>query len=279
MKGMKSRSKTLDSVSQKQTGKFDKSSNNQKKTSNLGPNISAYKDLRRESGTGNKTKFSSKIFKGNEYMKQFILEVKSDKYSFKCTKFRDENGKPGKILLVNSLKVHLLSEDHKNNTPLKELDKYEQLRDLFEDKTRKKNDNEEETTDKDSKNFLSFITYAMSQRLSFSQIEILGKYLQQSYKEKKLKFLSSSNFDQKFLSKLAQDCFKPIIEEDLKNKLLENPYSLIIDNSTFRSANVCALKVKYLEKEMDENLKTQITSVKNKIIALPTLKKNLMDRH
>ena len=83
----------------------------------------------------------------------------------------------------------------------------------------------------------------MSQSLSFNQIEILGKYLQKAYKGKKLKFVLSSSFDQKFLSKIAQGCFKPLIEEDLKEKLSQNPFSLIIDNSTFGGLNICALKV------------------------------------
>jgi len=68
---------------------------------------------------GNYTLFSSKIFKGNEYLEEFILPVKTDKYSFKYTKCKDDNGKLGKILLVNSLKVHILSEGHNFNTPLK----------------------------------------------------------------------------------------------------------------------------------------------------------------
>ena len=73
------------------------------------------------------------------------------------------------------------------------------------------------------------------------------------------------------MSKLVQDCFKPIIELDIKEKLAHSPFSLIVDNSTFCGSNVCALKVKYLEKSMKEELKTEVTKIKNKIIALSDL--------
>ena len=66
----------------------------------------------------------------------------------------------------------------------------------------------------------------MSQRLSFSQIEALGKYLQKAHKEKKLKFLPNFTFDQKFLSQVAKNCFKPIVEDNIKEKLSNRPYSL-----------------------------------------------------
>jgi len=43
--------------------------------------------------TGNYTQFSSKLFRGIEYMERFILEVKSDKYAFKCMKCKDNSNK------------------------------------------------------------------------------------------------------------------------------------------------------------------------------------------
>ena len=51
--------------------------------------------------------------------------------------------------------------------------------------------------EKDTKDFIEFTAFLISQRLSFSQIEIIGKYLQKAFKENKLKFLSRQNFDQR----------------------------------------------------------------------------------
>jgi len=53
------------------------------------------------------------------------------------------------------------------------------------------------------------------------------------------------------LSQVTKNSFKSIVEDNLKEKLSNRPYSLIIDNSTFGGVNVCVLKVKYLEKRME----------------------------
>ena len=73
------------------------------------------------------------------------------------------------------------------------------------------------------------------------------------------------------MSKLVQDCFKPIIESDIKEKLANSPFSLIIDNSTFAGSNICALKVKYFNQVWQEELRSEITTMRNKIIALSDL--------
>jgi len=153
---------------------------------------------------------------------------------------------------VNSLKWHLLSNEHKNNTPSEELKDCEKLRSLFEEENQDFEDSDKDYTDKNSKDFLYLIFFLMSQRLSFAQIETIGKFLQKSYKEKRLEFLSNCSncsFDQRLLFKIAQDCFKTAIEEDLKEKLFIYPFTLIIDNSTLCGTNICGLKMKYLEKE------------------------------
>lgn len=255
--------KKENSPSQENLGKSVKN-NNQKKRNET--------KQEQKSQNGNYTQFSSKIFKGSEYMQEFIHEVKSNKYVFKCMKCKDNKGKYGKVLQVNSLKKHVISVDHRNNTPEEERQKYEELRKLLEDDLEpEKPETEGEKFDKDSKDYLNFITFAMSQRLSFCQIEALGKFLQKSYKEKTLRFLSGCTFDQRLLSKIAQDCIKKVFEEEIKEKLSHTPFSLILDNSTFCGASLCALKVKYLEKTWHDGLKMDITAVKNKIIALSDL--------
>jgi len=227
--------------------------------------------------SGNYTKFSSNLFKGNRYIERFLCEVKADKYSFKCMLCKDTNGKLGKILQVNSLRSHIASKEHKNNTPQKDLKQYEDLLKLFQEEVENEDNEElgqENISDKELKEYLSFIAFLLSQNLSFSQIEAIGKYLQKASKEKKLKLLLTNSFDQRFISKISQNCFKIKAEEDLKQKLENYPYSLIIDNSTFSGVNVCALKVKYLEKEWQETLKTNVTTVKNKVIAISDLEES-----
>ena len=98
----------------------------------------------------------------------------------------------------------MISNEHKSNTPKEE---------------EEKEDEQEEKVDKNSKDFLQFVAFAMKMRLSFSQIEEFGKFLQNAYKEEKLKFLSSCTFDERLLSKIAQGVFKNLFEENLKEKL------------------------------------------------------------
>ena len=267
--------KKKSSSSQNNLGRTAPKTTNQKKKSNT--NLDTKELFKEEKmSNGNYTQFSSKIFKGNAYVEKFISEVNSDKYSFKCMKCRNDKGKLGKILLVNSLKKHITSAEHKSNTPIEETEKYEELIKLFNEETHGKKIENEETNqeEKNIKDYLNFISFLMSQRLSFCQIEAFGKFLQKAYKDKKLKFLVDCNFDKKLLSKIAQNCFKVLIEDQIKEKLSNNPYSLIIDNSTFCNSNLCALKVKFLEKEWHEELQTHITSVKNQIIALSDLKES-----
>lgn len=114
----------------------------------------------------------------------------------------------------------------------------------------------------------------MSLNLSYSQIEKIGKFLQKIIKETGLTFLKKSNFDQRFISKISQEFFGKIMNEELINKLSEKPYSLILDNSTFCGQNLCALKVRYLDQEWDEELKSQITIIQNKIISITKLKES-----
>ena len=60
-------------------------------------------------------------------MEKFITEVKADKYSFQCLRCKDNKGKKGKILQVNSLKSHITSNEHKKSTPNNEMEEYEAL--------------------------------------------------------------------------------------------------------------------------------------------------------
>jgi len=77
-KGSNKRSKTAERLPSQKQGKPEllinqkKSSNNNKPPQGKG-----------NQKQGNYTLFSSKIFKDNNYMKEFVLEVKGDKYSFK----------------------------------------------------------------------------------------------------------------------------------------------------------------------------------------------------
>ena len=252
-----------------------KTPNNQKKLYNSIYDVGK-KD---QSPNGNYTKFSSKIYRGSTYMPQFIKEVKEDKNLCKCMKCPDTKTlELGKVMNVNSLITHLRSEQHDTNTLPDEKNELQKLLILFEGKNQQKGSDDNKNKEEETKNYLHFIAFAISQNLSYSQIEKLGSYLQRANKEKKLGFLKGFTFDEHLILKITQDCFRPILLDEMKSHLNKTPYSLIIDNASFSGESVCALKVKYLATEWDESLKENITKIKNKIIALSSLKESSNDK-
>jgi len=106
----------------------------------------------------------------------------------------------------------------------------------------------------------------MQEKLSYGQISRLGKFLQSMSKNKKLKFLKTTNFDQEEIAKSTIQCFRPYFLESLEEKLKSSFYSLSIDNASICGENFCAIKVKFLELEKDESLATEITTIKNKVL-------------
>ena len=144
----------------------------------------------------------------------------------------------------------------------------------MEEKDKEKTPKEQTNEKQDTNNYLHFIAFAISLNLSYSQIESLGVYLQRANREKKLGFFKNYSFDQHLISKITQDCFRPILFEEIQTHLTKTPFSLIIDNASFSGDSICALKVKYLANEWDKDLEENITKVKNKIIALSNLKES-----
>jgi len=72
------------------------------------------------------------------------------------------------------------------------MEEYEALKRLFLAENQEfNNENQVESVanEKDTQDFIEFTAFLISQRLSFSQIEIIGKYLQKAFKEKKIKIL------------------------------------------------------------------------------------------
>jgi len=224
---------------------------------------------------GHYTKFSLKMFKGNTYLPKFIKEVHDDPFSFECLKCKDDE-QQNKVILANNLFNHLGSVGHQANTPSKEMDMLDTALKILEPATNKKAEKniEEKKTKNESEGYLEFIGFLMSQNFSYAQIERLGKYLQKGAKEKRLGFLKTANFDQRFISKLSQDCFGKVINDNLIDKLSTVPFSLILDNSTFCGESICALKVKFLSKDWEEDSEAEITSIKNKIIGISNLKES-----
>ena len=223
------------------------------------------------------TQFSNKIFKGSKYMPTFIKEAPG-KSSCICMKCRDPlTGKLGQAMLVNSLLAHIKSDKHYANTDPKEHKKLQELITLLEGTKKNKEINSEDKEDKtdfETKSFLKFLGFLIGQNLSFSQIHNIGSYLQKAANEKGLGFLKISSFNEELLSKITRECFRPILIDGIINSLKTKPFSLSLDNATFSGEHFCALKVKFLDLEWNDELQENISTIKNKIIALHNLKES-----
>ena len=82
------------------------------------------------------------------------------------------------------------------------------------------------------------------------------------------------SFDKEELGKFATDCLRPYFLEELDTILKTKLFSFSIDNSTICGKNYCALKVKYLTAQKDEEYKCEITTVQNKVIGISKLAEN-----
>ena len=171
-------------------------------------------------------RFKQSLYLGSAYMKTFIK--KNSKESFKCLKCTEDTfKKTGKDWMwCENLYPHLSSETHDENAPAKEKKQLEDLLDKINEKysnkkigkTNSKENDDEEDLDLNTQKYLEFISFLVSQRLSFSQISQIGKFLQCFAQEDHLEFFLTHYFDEEVILKTISQCFRPILKEDiLKN--------------------------------------------------------------
>ena len=109
----------------------------------------------------------------------------------------------------------------------------------------------------------------MKVNFSFLQISELGKFLKKMAEKKQLNFFLNHGFDDEEISKVANMFGRSIIEQ-IKEDLIQSPFSLTVDNVTVASKSICGLQVKYFKQYFDEeNLRR--TSIENRIIGLKYL--------
>ena len=145
---------------------------------------------------------------------------------------------------------HIKTKRHENNTPENEMDKLTILKEeIHQKKTKRLPKNEmileDDLKQKDTKNYLTFIAFAASQGLSFSQISKIGRFLRSLAKEDKLNFLRTNYFDEEVISNVISECFRPTLLEKLYQDLQNYPFSLSLDTTTIGPENICALRIRY----------------------------------
>ena len=212
------------------------------------------------------TKFSEKRLK-TEYMKQIFTQG-SNEYRFFC-KFCSSGG------LANSLKRHLNSFIHIRNTPEKDQHlRIEALTKLTIKKSSKiiiQSPNKEK---EDKITYLQFLSFLMAQRLSFSQIEQIGNYLRDLFTKGQFDFLDKYTFKQEKVSKIASECFKPVLLEDLHKDLANNKFSFSIDSVTIGKENISAIQVKYLKELFHQEDQIKKPVIINRLLGITTMKES-----
>ena len=183
----------------------------------------------------------------NEYMKKVFRAVPRDPFRGKC-KYCHSGSE--KSIWVENLHYHFTSKRHEMKTPNDEKDLlYEAIQDL---KSQIKVEVEDENKPNEtSKAYLGFLSFCISENLSFSQISSLGKYLKEFIQEYGASIFKCFSFDREELSKIVSKCIGNSLLEEIKQDLEENKYSFTKDASTIHKENVCALTAKYIKKNED----------------------------
>ena len=162
-------------------------------------------------------KFSEKLFKYDidGYMKSFILPTK-DKLMATC-KYCDKKGE--EPFLAQQVINHVHTKVHLENTPENEREtKLKMLQDSINEGKQRlktsnlawKNKSKDQKSEEESKEYLEFISYCLSERLSFLQISKIGTFLKQMISRiegSKLNFFSTHSFNKDIISNITTNCF------------------------------------------------------------------------
>jgi len=208
------------------------------------------------------TRYSEDLLK-TDYLKEIIEEGEyEDEYY--CT-LCERN------YVCNGLIRHLKTKKHKNNTP--EEDR-EQLALSIAAYKKKEGQNGQEPSGRDredKRDYLEFVGLLLSMKLSYSQIEKLGSYMADLALANRLTFLKGQSFAQEKVSKIATDCFRPYLLQNIFEDIKKTKYSISIDASTIASQSLCAMQVKYLKQEISSD-KVAKSVIVDRTIGISTFK-------
>jgi len=213
----------------------------------------------------------------NDYMKGIIK--KTSDYTFVCelckrkSESENEEDEQNDQMYGENLYNHLKTNRHKKNTPEEELEELEELKIKIEENRDSKQGGKKKKVIKDpnEKNFLEFIAFAVSLRLSYSQISKLGTFLKTFDQEGRLNFLKEQYFDEEVISNIVKDCFRPFLAQKMYNEISQNPFSLSLDTSTMCTENICALRVRYLKEKNDLQKNVTTKCLENKLLGIATM--------
>lgn len=225
--------------------------------------------------------FKQSLYLGSDYMKTFIKKHTKD--SFKCLKCKDDIlKKTGReFMWCENLYSHITSESHKDNTPQNEQNKLKGLIEKINKKYSNKkiagnlqeDDNDDENVqDRNTIKYLQFIAFTVSQRLSFSQISQIGKFIQNLAKEDQLDFFLTHYFDEEVISKTISQCFRPALKENILDNLMNSRYSLSLDTATMVGQSLCLIRARYLQENYEENKVSE--DLVDRIVGITTLKES-----
>jgi len=215
-----------------------------------------------------RTRFSEKqLF--NDYMKNVFFQGNTvEEYTCKSC---HESGQ------VENLFRHLQSKKHEAQTELKDMSALKEAIKLGLEKKKsgKSITNQLFANESDIKaNYLEFISFLMAQKLSYSQIEKIGNFFKCFNEKNKLGFLKKFSFKQEKISKIATNCLRPCLLQEIHNDLEKQKFSFSVDGSTIAGQNTCAIQVKYLREEVDEETKRVKSTIVNRLLGLSTFKES-----
>jgi len=223
-----------------------------------------------------RTMFSEKLlakYDVDDYLQDGKVITKTDDFHCQCNYCKTPP------FLAQYLYIHLSTQKHIEKTPSQELETLKKINQKVQNSKEERNDKNKsdkllETEDLQNQYYLEFIAFALSERLSFSQISRLGKFLKDMQLRSKgngLNFFKTYNFDQELISMIARESFGPCLLDNLKEKLKKNKYSLSLDSSTISGDNLYALRVRFLDESKDPFSNRPYAIIQNQIIGIHKL--------
>ena len=212
-------------------------------------------------------------------MKSFILPTK-DKLMATC-KYCDKKGE--EPFLAQQVINHVHTKVHLENTPENEREtKLKMLQDSINEGKQRlktsnpawKNKSKNQKSEEESKEYLEFISYCLSERLSFLQISKIGTFLKQMISRiegSKLNFFSTHSFNKDIISNITTNCFGKYLVDKIFADISSNRYSISIDTCTVAGENICAIKARYAKNQLDQNSTQSINQIHDKIISIKKL--------
>ncbi len=99
--------------------------------------------------------------------------------------------------------------------------------------------------------YLEYLSFLISQRLSFLQIYSISKFICTMIKNNEIDVLKSFSFDPELVS-LITNCIRDNLKQGILKKLETVPFSFSIDSSVMNNESLATIQVKFFDDKLEK---------------------------